>query len=163
MNYNNKVDNNKNGANLNNFRNNKINNIKNGFGKIIFNDKTIFKSNFIENKASGISQYIDSNKKEVFVVEYKNNIINGFGIYTYNSDNYRITGYFENDGLYGIGIEESNYNKYIYFGEFYQNKKHGIGPFNGMVKLNIVENFLKMNYMEEELLNIQEIKYIKDM
>ena len=126
----NKVDNNKNGSNK------EINNIKNGFGKIIFDDKAIFKSNFIENKASGISQYIDSNKKEVFVVEYKNNIINGFGIYTYNSDNYRITGYFENDGLYGIGIEESNYNKYTYFGQFYQNKKHGIGTiqWNGQTK-----------------------------
>ena len=117
-----------NGAYFNKYRKNKeINNKNNGFGIIIFNDNTIFKSKFIENKASGISQYIDYKNKYEYIGEYKKNNINGFGIYTYNTNIFRITGYFKNDGLYGIGIEESNYNKYIYYGEFYQNKKHGIG------------------------------------
>ena len=128
MKNNDKYNNNKNGAYSSNYRTNKeLNNIKNGFGKIIFNGNKILKSNFIENKASGISHYIDYNNKEEYIGEYKNNKINGFGIYIYDTNIFRITGYFKNDGLYGIGIEESYYNKYIYYGEFYQNKKHGIG------------------------------------
>ena len=101
--------------------------VKNGFGKLIFEDGSIFKCNFNENRASGIGQYIDSNNNEEFIGEYKNNLPNGYGIYRNIINERKCMGYFRINGLNGIGIEESIEDGYIYYGEFDKNQKHGYG------------------------------------
>ena len=101
--------------------------IKSGFGKILFNDKTVFKCHFIENKANGIGQYIDTTNNEEFIGDYKNNVPNGFGIYRNLLGERKCLGYFKYNSLNGIGIEESIEDGYTYYGEFELNKKHGYG------------------------------------
>lgn len=101
--------------------------IKSGFGKIQFHDNSIFKCNFIENKANGIGQYIDTTNNEEFIGEYKNNVPNGYGIYRNIVAERKCMGNFKINSLNGIGIEESIEDGYTYFGEFELNKKHGYG------------------------------------
>ena len=101
--------------------------VKNGFGKLLFNDNSIFKCNFNENKAFGIGQYIDNNNNEEFIGEYRNNLPNGFGIFRNISSERKCMGYFRLNGLSGIGIEESIEDGYTYYGEFDKNQKHGYG------------------------------------
>ena len=101
--------------------------IKNGFGKLIFEDESIFKCHFNENKANGIGQYIDKINNEEFIGEYKNNIPNGYGIYRNILCERKCMGYFKLNGLNGIGIEESIEDGYTYYGEFEKNQKHGYG------------------------------------
>ena len=101
--------------------------IKNGFGKLVFEDNSIFKCHFIDNKANGIGQYIDKINNEEFFGEYKNNIPNGYGIYRNIISERKCFGYFKLNGLNGIGIEESIEDGYTYCGEFEKNQKHGFG------------------------------------
>ena len=101
--------------------------IKNGFGKLIFEDNSIFKCHFIDNKANGIGQYIDQMNNEEYIGEYKNNIPNGYGIYRNIISDRKCIGYFKLNGLSGIGIEESIEDGYTYYGEFEKNQKHGFG------------------------------------
>ena len=108
--------------------NNNINTkIKNGFAKLIFEDNSIFKCNFIENKANGLGQYIDNLNNEEFIGEYKNNVPNGFGIYRNIISQRKCIGYFKVNGLNDIGIEESLEDAYTYQGQFDKNQKHGLG------------------------------------
>lgn len=111
-------------VNNNNINDNKV---KNGFGKILFEDNSIFKCNFIENKANGIGQYIDKINNEEFIGLYKNNMPNGYGIYRNILTERKCMGYFKLNGLNGIGIEESFEDGYTYYGEFDKNQKHGYG------------------------------------
>ena len=110
-------------------KNNNINDdkVKNGFGKLLFNDNSIFKCNFNENKACGIGIYIDTNNNEEFIGEYRNNLLNGYGIYRNIPSERKCMGYFRLNGLNGIGIEESIEDGYTYYGEFDRNQKHGYG------------------------------------
>jgi len=110
-------------------KNNAINDtkVKDGFGKLVFNDKSIFKCNFNENKASGIGHYIDTQNSEEFIGIYHNNLPNGYGIYRNILTERKCMGFFRMNGLSGIGIEESIEDGYTYFGEFYKNQKHGSG------------------------------------
>ena len=101
--------------------------IKNGFGKLIFDDNTLFKCHFNDNKANGIGQYIDQINNEEFIGEYKSNAPNGYGIYRNILTERKCLGYFTTNGLNGIGIEESIEDGYIYYGEFNKNQKHGNG------------------------------------
>ena len=101
--------------------------IKTGFGKLIFNDNSIFKCHFHENKANGIGQYIDKVNNEEFIGEYKSNIPIGYGIYNNIIAERKCMGYFKLNGLNGIGIEESIEDGYTYYGEFDKNRKHGYG------------------------------------
>ena len=101
--------------------------IKSGFGKIQFYDNSIFKCHFIENKANGIGQYIDTTNNEEFIGEYKNNVPNGYGIYRNIVAERKCIGNFKINSLNGIGIEESIEDGYTYCGEFELNKKHGYG------------------------------------
>ena len=101
--------------------------IKNGFGKLIFEDNSVFKCHFIDNKANGIGQYIDKMNNEEFIGEYKNNIPNGYGIYRNIISERKCIGYFKINGLSGIGIEESIEDGYTYYGEFEKNQKNGFG------------------------------------
>jgi hypothetical protein len=110
--------------------NNHIKYIKNGYGKIIYDDKSIFKSNFIDNKAFGISHYINEMNNEEFIGEYYNNILNGFGIYISKRTNQKYIGYFKNESLNGVVIEESFEHGYTYYGEYINNNKHGYGLIN---------------------------------
>ena len=54
--------------------------VEEGFGKLVFNDNSIFKCNFNDNKACGIGHYIDNKNNEEFIGIYKNNLPNGYGI-----------------------------------------------------------------------------------
>ena len=101
--------------------------IKNGFGKLLFNDKTEFIAIFTNDKSNNYSIYKDHKKKEIFQGMYNNNIPNGFGIYSNILNNIIITGYFKSNGINDIGIEESKDNGYVYYGEFDNNLKHGLG------------------------------------
>jgi hypothetical protein len=101
--------------------------VKNGYGKLVFDDKSIFKCHFTENRANGIGRYIDHVNNEEFIGEYRNNCPNGFGIYRSISTERNCSGTFKKNGLCGIGIEESVEDGYIYFGEFDKNQKHGYG------------------------------------
>ena len=101
--------------------------IKNGFGKIIFDDKSEFKSIFTNDKSDNYSIYKDIKNNEYFQGMYKNNTSNGFGIFTNLLNTISTTGYFKSNGINGIGIEESEINGYSYYGEFNKNLKHGFG------------------------------------
>ena len=111
-------------VNNNNINDNKI---KNGFGKLLFDDESIFKCHFIENKANGVGQYIDKINNEEFIGVYKTNLPNGYGIYRNIITERKCMGYFKLNGLNGIGIEESIEDGYTYYGEFDKNQKHGYG------------------------------------
>ena len=101
--------------------------VKEGFGKLVFNDNSIFKCNFNDNKACGIGHYIDNKNNEEFIGMYKNNLPNGYGIYKNISAERKCIGVFGTRGLNGVGIEESLEDGYTYFGEFDNNQKHGNG------------------------------------
>ena len=98
--------------------------IKNGFGKILFSDKSSFAAFFTNNFANGICSYFD-NKNGNFVGEYLKSIPNGFGIFSSNS--LKITGNFKSNSFSGI-VKEKNFN-YIFSGNYINNKKNGIGTF----------------------------------
>ena len=101
--------------------------VKNGFGKLIFDDNSIFQCYFNDNKANGIGKYIDKNNNEEYIGEYKNNIPNGYGIYSNILNERKCIGYFKINGINDIGIEESKEDGYIYYGEFENNQKNGVG------------------------------------
>ena len=101
--------------------------VKNGFGKLIFEDNSIFECNFDDNKANGIGKYIDKNNNEEYAGEYKNNIPNGYGIYSNILNQRKCMGYFKINGINDIGIEESIEDGYKYYGEFENNQKNGVG------------------------------------
>ena len=107
-------------------KNNSINDtkVKEGFGKLIFNDNSIFKCNFNDNKACGIGHYIDNKNNEEFIGIYKNNLPYG---YKNISAERKCIGFFGTRGLNGIGIEESIEDGYTYYGDFESNQKHGNG------------------------------------
>lgn len=150
--YNNSLD-------INTNSNNHIKYIKNGYGKLIFNDNTIFKSTFLENKASGISHYIDEYNNQEFIGEYQNNILNGFGIYTYKKTNHKFTGYFQSNNLNGAAIEENFEEDFTYYGEFVENEKHGYGViqwkdgtiYEGQFFKNKMNGYAIIKYPEEKI------------
>ena len=125
-----------NNNNNNNINNNNINNtnknknikptiIKEGFGIITWEDKSQLYSNFLNNKANGISKYIDNDNQISFIGEYVNNKPRGFGIYK-NPKGTIFQGYWKNNVLNGIGLEIWK-DSTFYQGEFKNNKKNGIG------------------------------------
>ena len=142
-------------------KNNNINDdkIKNGFGILLFNDNSIFKCNFNENRACGIGQYIDNNNNEEFIGDYRNNLPNGFGIYKKISSERKYMGYFRLNGLNGIGIEESIEDGYTYYGEFDKNQKHGYGVlhwkdgviYEGQFNRNQMSGYAIIRYKENRI------------
>ena len=103
--------------------------IKNGFGKILFSDKSSFAAFFTNNFANGICSYFD-NKNGNFVGEYLKNIPNGFGIFSSNL--IKITGNFSQNNFSGIVEEKSPKNSFFNYnfrGNYINNKKNGIGTF----------------------------------
>ena len=99
--------------------------IKSGYGRIEYNDKSIFQGTFKNNKAEGIGHYQDDINGN-FLGEYKNNEPNGYGIY--NNGGIQEEGKFNGNYLNGIGIERSD-DDTNYEGEFHLSIKHGIGTF----------------------------------
>ena len=147
-------------------KNNNLNNnysqlkiIKNGYGKLLFSDNTIFISNFINNKTSGISHYIDKNNNEEYIGIYENDIPNGFGIFINNANNHKFLGYFNENGLNGVGVEESQKDQYLYYGEFFRNKKHGYGVlqwkdgtiYEGNFFKNLMNGYSIIKYPENKI------------
>lgn len=126
-------------------KNSMINDIKmkNGFGKLIFDDNSIFKCYFNDNKANGIGQYIDKINNEEYIGEYKNNTPIGYGIYSNITHERKCMGYFKINGINGIGIEESIEDGYIYYGEFDKNQKNGYGVLRWKEGIKYEGYFLK--------------------
>ena len=138
-NNNNNTNNNNNNTNNNNNNNNnnkqksnrnlnlsiKPTIIKEGFGIITWEDKSQLFSIFQNNKANGISKYIDPENNIIFVGEYFHNKPRGFGYYK-NPKGTTFEGYWKNNILNGIGIEIWK-DSTFYQGEFKNNKRNGIG------------------------------------
>lgn len=106
---------------------------KNGFGKILFSDKSSFVAFFTNNLANGICSYFD-NKNGNYVGEYLRGIPNGFGIFSSNS--VKITGNFFSNSFSGVVEETNSYgnssvdaSNYVFTGSYENNKKNGIGTF----------------------------------
>ena len=107
--------------------------IKNGFGKILFSDKSSFVAFFNNNLANGICSYFD-NKNGNYVGEYVKSIPKGFGIFSSNS--VKITGNFDSNNFSGIVEETNSFNSssidagnYVFNGSYRSSKKNGIGSF----------------------------------
>ena len=155
----NKFNNNNNNNNLN--TNNKSiikpTVIKEGFGIIIWEDKSELHSIFVNNKANGISKYIDPINKITFEGEYYHNKPRGFGIYT-NYYGTILEGNWKNNILNGIGLE-INKDGTFYQGEFKNNKKHGIGLYrwndgtiyHGEWENNEMTGFAMISYKDEKV------------
>ena len=103
----------------------KKNNKKEGFGLIIWNDNSILKGKFKNNKINNISSFSNSNNT-TFQGYYIDNKPLGFGIFNSKKEDLLCEGEWKNDKLNGIGIQLWNHSNFFY-GEFNENKKEGIG------------------------------------
>ena len=99
--------------------------IKEGFGIITWEDKSQLFSIFQNNKANGISKYIDPENNIIFVGEYFHNKPCGFGYYK-SPKGTTFEGNWKNNILNGVGIEIWKDGSF-YQGDFKNNKKNGIG------------------------------------
>jgi hypothetical protein len=99
---------------------------KNGFGIQKFNDGSVYKGNFINDKTSGFGIFFHSDG-DIQKGEFFNGITKGYGEY-YHKKEVIYYGYWLDDIQYGIGYEiwaESS----EYFGNYYDGKKYGIGTY----------------------------------
>lgn len=131
----------------------KKNNEKEDFGLIIWNDKSILKGKFKNNKINNISSFSNSKNNTLFKGYYKNNKPLGFGIYHSKNEDLLCQGDWINDKLNGIGIQLWNHSNFFY-GEFKENKKEGIGTvrfedgtkYYGEFKNNKIDGYGIINY-----------------
>ena len=101
---------------------------KQGFGIILFEDKSEFKGIFVNDKASGNGMFIDNGEEySVYLGNYLNNSPKGFGVF--QKDKIVLIGdNWEKNKLDGIGVELS-FNDF-YQGEFQTSVKQGIGLYH---------------------------------
>ena len=105
---------------------NKISKKKNGFGIVVYDDKSKIYGIFHDNNINNYGKFINTQTNSVFIGKYQNNVPYGYGYYQ-NKNCFREGTWYKNI-LIEIGIEFYFDNSY-YQGEFTMNKYHGIGLF----------------------------------
>ena len=122
-----------------------INGSKEGFGIILWNNKTKYIGILKNNRVEGYGKFLCGN--EEYKGQFQNDVASGFGIYS-NGDEVEYTGYWLDNLEENYGYEKWK-NGSEYKGEYLQGKKHGIGTYKwnngckyeGNWKNNEIEGF----------------------
>lgn len=108
------------------YASNKTKKLKEGFGKIVWSDKSFIMGLFSNNSINGACLFKDKASNGEFSGEYSNNIPNGYGIY--KCEGLAIEGIWIKNTINGEGIEYSEDDTY-YQGTFRDCIKEGYGLF----------------------------------
>ena len=103
----------------------------NGIGYEIWDDKTFYKGEFLNNKKHGIGIY-QWPDKTYYEGEWKNNKMNGYGIIYYTNESF-YCGEVLNGNMHGFGLFSWK-NKHKYIGYFKNDLKNGFGVFIWQMK-----------------------------
>lgn len=103
---------------------NTTSNKREGFGIVLWDDKSILKGLFTNGLINGISKFFNSKNNALFTGNYINNVPQGFGIY--ENDYVILQGYWDKNQMYGVGYELWEDGSF-YQGEYDGSKRNGIG------------------------------------
>ena len=118
------------------------NNALNGFTRIYFANKEVFKGEIFEDKAEGYGKYFFYRQGCEYEGYFENNYKSDIGIENWwHNDNYQ--GEFKLGKKNGIGIYKWR-DESFYKGEWMNNNIHGWGIFNGEYLITKIKKFIKV-------------------